>query len=129
MSGASTGGVRILLRAEGFFVLLAALFAYSKFGLGWTTFALYFFAPDLAFFGYLAGARIGGLMYNATHSYVGAFAVLAAGAVAGIPLLVATGLVWCAHIGMDRALGYGLKYSAGFRYTHLGLIGRARPEA
>jgi multisubunit Na+/H+ antiporter MnhB subunit len=129
MSGATTGGVRILLRAEGLFVFLAALIAYSKFGLGWTTFALYFFAPDLAFLGYLAGARIGGLMYNATHAYVGAVSVLAAGAIAGIPVLVAAGLIWCAHIGMDRALGYGLKYESGFRYTHLGLIGRAKSEA
>jgi hypothetical protein len=29
-----------------------------------------------------------------------------------------------AHIGIDRALGYGLKYSAGFGFTHLGRIGK-----
>lgn len=129
MSGATTGGVRLLLRAEGFFVLLVALIAYGKFGLGWGTFALYFLAPDLALLGYLAGVRVGGLLYNTTHSYVGAVAALAAGAIAGIPVLVAAGLIWCAHIGMDRALVYGLKYESGFRHTHLGLIGRARPEA
>jgi hypothetical protein len=37
--------------------------------------------------------------------------------------------VWAAHIGLDRMLGYGLKYAAGFGYTHLGRIGReARTE-
>jgi hypothetical protein len=33
-----------------------------------------------------------------------------------------------AHIGLDRALGYGLKYNAGFVFTHLGRIGKVRPE-
>ena len=33
-------------------------------------------------------------------------------------------MIWCAHIGFDRALGYGLKSAAGFEFTHLGRIGR-----
>jgi hypothetical protein len=28
-------------------------------------------------------------------------------------------LIWLAHIGVDRALGYGLKYPDGFKDTHL----------
>jgi hypothetical protein len=31
-------------------------------------------------------------------------------------------LIWCAHIGFDRTLGYGLKYAEGFGYTHLGRL-------
>jgi hypothetical protein len=34
--------------------------------------------------------------------------------------------IWIAHIGFDRALGYGLKYGSGFTHTHLGRIGRDR---
>ena len=41
------------------------------------------------------------------------------------PLLLALGLVWLAHIGMDRVLGYGLKYNDSFKHTHLGQIGRS----
>jgi hypothetical protein len=26
-------------------------------------------------------------------------------------------MIWLAHIGFDRALGYGLKYSSGFDVT------------
>jgi hypothetical protein len=26
-------------------------------------------------------------------------------------------MIWLAHIGFDRALGYGLKYSSGFGVT------------
>jgi hypothetical protein len=39
-------------------------------------------------------------------------------------LLLGLGAIWLAHIGMDRALGYGFKLSTGFRDTHLGQIGR-----
>jgi hypothetical protein len=41
--------------------------------------------------------------------------------------LLGVGLIWCAHIGFDRALGYGLKSPEGFRFTHLGKIGRDQP--
>ncbi|MFZ4834510.1 DUF4260 family protein [Rouxiella sp. Mn2063] len=33
-------------------------------------------------------------------------------------------IIWIAHIGLDRTLGYSLKYSTDFRSTHLGAIGR-----
>ena len=42
-----------------------------------------------------------------------------AGAVGDWPVVVAIGLVWLAHIGFDRVLGYGLKYPEGFKETHL----------
>jgi hypothetical protein len=42
------------------------------------------------------------------------------------PLTLSIALIWLAHIGIDRALGYGLKYSAGFGFTHLGRIGRQK---
>jgi hypothetical protein len=85
-------------------------------------FAVLFFAPDVSFAGYLAGPRVGAALYNVAHSYVAPLALattlLALGAG---PNLV---LVWAAHIGFDRALGYGLKYPSGFGDTHLGRIGR-----
>lgn len=37
------------------------------------------------------------------------------------------GAPW-AHFHAGYALGYGLKYSTGFGFTHLGTIGRARPD-
>jgi hypothetical protein len=129
MHGTTTGGVKFLLRAEGAFVLLVAVIAYAKFGLGWPVFAWSVLAPDIAFLGYLAGPRVGAVCYNATHSYMGAVSALAIGSTSGYPEFVAAGLIWCAHIGLDRALGYGLKYSAGFGFTHLGLVGRAKSDA
>jgi len=124
---AVSGGVRTLLRLEGVVVLGAALAAYAQFGAGWGVFALWLLAPDLALLGYLAGPRVGATLYNAAHSYAGAVALLVLGVLAAMPWAVAGGLIWCAHIGLDRALGYGLKYGTGFGATHLGRIGRADP--
>ncbi|WP_328585345.1 DUF4260 domain-containing protein [Xanthomonas massiliensis] len=126
MTGSASGGVRVLLRIEGLCILVASLLAYSKFGDGWGVFALFFLAPDLSFLGYLAGPRAGAVSYNVAHSVVGALVLLVAGAFLSVPAAVAAGIIWMAHIGFDRALGYGLKYSAGFGFTHLGLLGRTR---
>lgn len=124
---AAAGGVRGLLRLEGAVVLGVALAAYAQFGAGWGVFALWLLAPDLSLLGYLAGPRAGAALYNAAHSYVGPVLLLALGVFAALPWAVAGGLIWLTHIGLDRALGYGLKYAAGFAFTHLGRIGRADP--
>src|SRR5512143_3597704 len=123
-SAEARGGLRWLLRLEGLAVAAAAAIMYEKSGFGWGVFALFFLAPDISFLGYLGGNRFGAIAYNAAHSYVGALACFSAGLVLASPALEVAGLIWCAHIGFDRALGYGLKYAAGFSFTHLGRIGR-----
>lgn len=122
------GGVRWLLRAEGLALLAIAAGAYANWGtLGWGWFAALFLLPDLAFVGYAAGPRVGALCYNATHATVGAGALLAFALFQHHPLCLSLALIWLAHIGFDRALGYGLKYAQGFALTHLGRIGRTQP--
>ncbi len=128
MKNTVSGGIRVLLRLEGLCILLASVLAYARFGSGWGTFALFFLAPDLSFAGYLAGSKVGAIAYNFAHSLIGALAVLATGILLSAPIAVTAGIIWLAHIGFDRALGYGLKYSAGFKFTHLGGIGRKRAD-
>lgn len=123
MEGAASGGVRVLLRVEGLAILAASLLAYAKFGAGWGVFALFFLAPDLSFGAYLAGPKFGAIAYNAAHSLLSALSLLVCGALLSLPALVAAGLIWTGHIGFDRAMGYGLKYSRGFKFTHLGRLG------
>jgi len=118
------GGVQWILRLEGVALLAAAAIMYAKSGFGWTTFAWFFLAPDISLLAYLAGNRIGAVAYNAAHSTIGPLATFSAGLLLVSPTLEVAGLILCAHIGFDRALGYGLKYSAGFAFTHLGRIGR-----
>ena len=125
--GTTNGGVRTVLRLEALGVLILALAANAKWGVGWGRFALFFFVPDLSMLGYFAGPRFGAVSYNVGHSYLGGMACLALGVLLPEPLFVDAAILWFAHVGFDRALGYGLKYSAGFGTTHLGLIGKKRP--
>ena len=127
--GAVVGAPRLLLRLEGLAVLALAAWLYARGAHAWGRFALLFLTPDLSFIGYLAGPRVGAASYNALHSYVGpailgGWALAAGHAVSGTAAGVA--LVWAAHVGFDRALGYGLKYGTGFHATHLGELGPGR---
>ncbi|TPQ31697.1 DUF4260 domain-containing protein [Bradyrhizobium guangdongense] len=123
-TGAASGGVRTLLRLEGLTLFLGMVLLYAVWGGSWLVFALLFLAPDLSFLAYLAGPRAGALVYNAAHSYLAPVALMTAGFALSSPLPLSVAMIWLAHIGIDRALGYGLKYAAGFGFTHLGRIGR-----
>lgn len=118
-NGTVLGAPNLILRAEGLAVLVASVWAYAALGSGWWLLAVLILAPDLSMLGYLAGARIGAALYNAAHTYVVPLALLALGQSGAVPLGTALGLIWAAHIGMDRVLGYGLKYPWGFKATHL----------
>lgn len=120
-----SGIPRLLLRLEGLALLLAAGLLYQRVADSWWLFAILFLALDLGMLGYLAGPRIGAIAYNATHTLVVPVALAILGLVLPALLLLQIALVWIAHIGVDRALGMGLKYEAGFGFTHLGRIGRA----
>jgi hypothetical protein len=124
-SAAAGDGVRAILRLEGLAVFAAALALYAHLGASWLAFAALFLAPDLAMVAYLLGPRLGAAGYNLVHTYVLPLALGGVGATLGAPGIVALAAIWAAHIGIDRALGYGLKYATGFGDTHLGRIGGA----
>jgi hypothetical protein len=127
-TGAATGGVSILLRLEGLTLFAGMVLLYAVWGGSWLVFAMLFLAPDLSFIAYLSDARTGAVVYNAAHSYMAPVALMTAGFAFASPLSLSVAMIWLAHIGIDRALGYGLKYSAGFGFTHLGRIGREAKE-
>lgn len=114
-------------RAEGGLVLLAAMAVAMQLAPGgWPLWAwpLALLAPDLSMAGYLAGPRVGAAVYNAFHLYAGGLLLAVLGLGIGQLALIFAGMLWLAHVGADRALGYGLKQASGFRDTHLGRIGR-----
>ncbi len=123
------GWPRILLRLEGAALMAAALFLYARAGGGWGSCALLFFAPDLSMIFYLAGPRIGAVAYNCAHVTFVPLLLGAAGLAFGPPLLTRLALIHLAHIGFDRALGFGLKYPTAFGDTHLGRIGARDSES
>jgi hypothetical protein len=124
-TGAVTGGLRTLLRLEGLTLFVGMTLLYAVWDGSWWVYAVLFLAPDLSFAAYLAGPRAGAIVYNAAHSYMAPMALMTTGFALSSPLVLSIAMIWLAHIGIDRALGYGLKYSAGFGFTHLGRIGRA----
>ncbi|AEB12765.1 DUF4260 domain-containing protein [Marinithermus hydrothermalis] len=112
-----------LQRLEGLFVLVVALWLYAGLEVSWGWW-LALLLPDLSMLGYLWGARVGAIAYNLFHTYALPLLMLGAGFWLRDSLWVGLGVIWAAHIGLDRALGYGLKRASGFRDTHLGRLGR-----
>jgi uncharacterized protein DUF4260 len=110
---------RVLLHAEGAAVAAAAIALYFHAGYPWWLLVVLALAPDLAAIGYLAGPRAGAAAYDAAHTYVLPVILATVGVIADADLAVQIGLIWIVHIGVDRALGYGLKYPTGFKDTHL----------
>lgn len=109
----------VMLRLEGAALLATSVMLYWVNGGSWLLFALLLLAPDLSTLGYLAGPRIGAAVYNVFHAYPLPAVLGAFGLLGGSSLALAAALIWFAHIGMDRLLGYGLKYPTGFKDTHL----------
>ena len=110
---------RILLHIEGAVVAVAAIAVYFHAGYPWWLLVALVLAPDLSMVGYLAGNRFGAIAYDAAHTYALPVALAAIGWIAGGELAIELGLIWIVHIGVDRAVGYGLKYPTGFKDTHL----------
>ena len=116
-------------RAEGAAIFAAALLYYLTLEGFHPALALaVFFAPDLSFAAYLIGPRAGAAVYNLAHLYAVGIALALWSLWAGGDAVAALGLLLLAHAGFDRALGYGLKLTEGFKATHLGRLGGAAPE-
>ena len=109
----------ILLRIEGATVAVAALVLYFDGGHPWWLLLVLALAPDLSLLGYAAGPRLGAASYNAAHTYVLPIVLALVGVLADGDGALAVALIWMTHIGVDRAVGYGLKYPTAFRDTHL----------
>lgn len=110
---------RPLLHLEGAAVVAVSLLAYHWIAGSWLLFAILFLTPDLSMIGYLANPRLGATTYNAVHTYVAPLILAAFGYAANHPTIFSIALIWTAHIGLDRMLGYGLKYASRFKDTHL----------
>jgi Domain of unknown function (DUF4260) len=112
--------MKVLLALEGAAIGIAAISAYWMLSGPALLFALLILAPDIAMLGYFAGPRAGSVIYNAVHHLALPVLALCAGWIfAAPPLLMHVLLIWIAHIGMDRAVGYGLKYPTAFKETHM----------
>jgi hypothetical protein len=128
-SAGASGSVLTLLRLEGLAVAVVSVGLYARTGAHWWLFAALWLTPDLSMLGYLAGSCWGARCYNAVHSYVVPGVLALSGIVLHAPMVLPIALIWANHIGVDRLMGYGLKYSDGFGWTHLGRLGKRAATA
>jgi hypothetical protein len=113
---------RVLLRLEGAVVAIAALALYAHADYSWLLLAILVLAPDLSAIGFLAGPKVGTLTYNAAHTTITPIALGTIGVILPSETATAVALIWLLHIGVDRAVGYGLKYPNAFKDTHLNRV-------
>jgi hypothetical protein len=111
-------------RIEAVFVFFASLYFYHRLHFMLWLFVVFLFSVDICMVGYLKDNKIGAYVYNFGHSLIAPSILLVIGTMDSQRVLLAMGLIWIAHVGLDRALGYGLKYENGFTHTHLGIIGK-----
>ncbi len=108
----------LLLRAEGGIVFVVSILLYGELRASWILFVVLVLAPDLSILGYLFGVRLGTGLYNFFHVLVTPLLLIALSIFYKQLWLLPYGLIWTAHIGVDRLLGFGLKYPTQFQDTH-----------
>ena len=124
--GMTTGAVRTWLRLEGLAAFVIGLALFGASGGNWLLLVPLLLLPDVSAIGFLASPRIGTFTYNLVHNWVPGIVTLGIGAWLASPTLLLVAAILIAHVGMDRAVGYGLKLPSSFQDTHLGRMGRTR---
>jgi hypothetical protein len=122
--GVTSGAVAVILRAEQVAIFATGVVVWLANGGPPLLLIPAWLAVDLSMIGYLAGPRVGAATYNVAHNLVGPLALLGFGWWTDVGWLILVGAALLTHVGLDRALGYGLKLATDFRDTHLGRIGR-----
>ncbi|MCU5473194.1 DUF4260 domain-containing protein [Bacillus paranthracis] len=108
-----------IVHFEGLIVFLAVIYMYSLYEFSWVIFWVFLLAPDLSMLAYGINNQVGANIYNLFHTYIISILIVIIGVYFKIDIVIMIGLIWTAHIGMDRMFGYGLKYEADFKDTHI----------
>ena len=109
----------LLLRLEAASILGLSIFFYRQSHASWILFAILFLSPDLFMLGYLVNTRIGAAVYNFVHTLFAPGILIVIAIFTSRQQFLPFAFIWTAHIGLDRMLGYGLKYPTRFKDTHL----------
>lgn len=116
--------MKTVLKLEELAMLLLGIYAFSTLHFSWWWFFGLLLAPDIGAVGYLFGNKIGAISYNLLHHKGIAILLYLAGIYFSTEVLQLGGIILFSHAALDRIFGYGLKYQQGFKFTHLGGIGR-----
>jgi hypothetical protein len=116
--------MKTILKLEETALFIFGIYLFSLLNLEWWWFLILLLAPDLSMIGYAFGNKNGALFYNIAHHKGVAVVLYIFGCYFTNEILQLSGIILLSHSAMDRILGYGLKYEKGFKYTHLGEIGK-----
>ncbi len=117
--------MKILLKIEELFMFGLGMYLFYLLNYEWWWFLVLLLSPDVGMLGYFFGNKTGAITYNFMHHKGVAITIYFIGIYFDISLCQLAGVILFAHAAFDRIMGYGLKYDKGFKYTHLGEIGRA----
>lgn len=113
-----------LVKLEEIALFSLSIYLFSLLGFDWWLFIALLFVPDFSMLGYLAGNKAGAWLYNFFHHTGLTVAVYLIGIYLGNETVQLAGVILFAHSRFDRIFGYGFKYEKGFKFTHLGEIGK-----
>lgn len=113
---------RLFLHLEGMALLAGVLVLYSNQKFSWGSFALFLFTPDLVMIIYILSEKWGKIVYNLVHTTIFPLGLGIASVLCKNSLGLQISLIWLAHIGLDRTVGYGFKYPDQPKETHFSRI-------
>jgi hypothetical protein len=111
--------VKMVLKFEGLAVFFACLFIYVRLHASLVLFALLWLLPDISMIGYLKSKKFGAIAYNTAHNYLLVIVIIIFALWQDNNFILSLAIILASHIGLDRFLGYGLKYVSGFKDTHI----------
>ena len=112
--------MKAILKLEELGQFALGIYLFSLLDFAWWWFPALLLAPDIGMLGYILGNKVGAWTYNALHHKGIAVVIYLGGIFLESEVLQLSGVILFAHATFDRALGYGLKYEKGFKFTHLG---------
>jgi hypothetical protein len=116
--------MRNIIKLEEMAMFGLSVYTLSLFHVDWWWYLILLFGPDISMLGYLAGNKVGAASYNLVHHKGIAVSIFLIGLLMPNEWLEIIGIILFGHSSMDRTFGYGLKTEEGFKYTHLGIIGK-----
>jgi hypothetical protein len=116
--------MKTIVKLEEVGLFIFGIYLFSLLNFEWWWFLVLILAPDLSMLGYIFGNKNGAFFYNIFHHRGIAVLLYILGSYLKMEFLQLIGIILFSHSSMDRIFGYGLKYESGFKYTHLGEIGK-----
>lgn len=116
--------MKTIVKLEELGLFILGIYLFSLLNYEWWWFLVLILAPDFSMIGYVFGNKTGAFLYNLFHHKGVAVCLYIIGCFLKLEIVQLIGIILFSHSAMDRIFGYGLKYEKGFKYTHLGEIGK-----